>query len=834
MTKKWIFLISGMIIAASTVILTVTPLGTILAYRVAPDYPTNETQTLKIAGLKENVEIYFDDYGVPHIEAQNVEDLVRATGFMQGRYRFYQLDVLRRFASGRISELLGEQRVLSSSTVEIDMAMRGWGFYKLTKMDINTLPKLDQKILLAFSDGVNQSLKHYTPIEYKILGEKPKEWNYQDSLVVALLQAWSITQNWEQEAVRFSLALNLGDELADKIYPNDPFETSPTIPTTNRQFPLPTAIDEELKLMFPKKPNKVSSYNRSNVLESVMGDLMQMRPSASNAWAVSGSRSKSGSPIISNDMHLSHMLPSLLFLQHLKAPGIDAIGATMPGLPFIVSGHNKKIAWGATSSVADVVDLYVEKPHPTNPKLVQHDSRKCELTETKEIIRIKDKKRFRKKSFYLRRSCHGPILNDMYPNFFKKNAPMVAIRWELPNVSESLGHLYRAAKSDSLDELRTHLMQIPAPVTNIIAASKEGDIAFFATGSIPIRKNHRGTFPVPGWLGKYEWDGVATIDQMPSAKNPVTGFLANTNNQVIHPKAHRPLFHIDTAPSYRYERVVKRLDKIEKHTRQSIQDIQSDQILIRGKRVLPKILNDLKGFELNKEEQVALELLKSWDLSADKNSIGMTIFMTTYRESIINSLSNKLPKRALHTFLKQRYSTNTVDEWYDDEFHPVWDNLNTTQIENRKFAIYQSFKDALSYLKKYHGNDIKNWNWGKLHYHQPKHPFGKKSVLSFFNLKKIEHSGSLDSVWKAHFNFHDNKSPYKTVAGPVFRLAIDLANFEDAKFSTDTGQSGWPLSPHYGDIYEKWQQGKLIPMHSNWKKIRTDFSDKHMTLTSAE
>lgn len=836
MNKKLIFSLV-FLLAIGIGVMIVTPLGSILAYRYFPNYPTNESQTLKLKGLTEEVSVYFDEYGVPHIEAQNLEDLVRATGFVQARYRFFQLDILRHFATGRISELVGEQGILGSTTVEFDLAMRGWGFQEKAKVDLATLPELDRNIMLAFTDGVNQGREQFPTIEHKILGHDPAPWRVEDTLIVSLLQGWSVTHNWEQEAVRYSIALNIGLDLAEKIYGHEPADSIATINhkaqaertiSTEKKLDLPAVYSEQIREYFPTRPVAFNRTEPIKQVRSVIGDLMQMRPAASNAWVVSGARSKSGMPILSNDMHLSHMLPSLLFLQHLKSPELDISGATLPGLPFIVGGHNKHVAWGLTSAVADVVDLVIEKEDPNNPGHVLNGKRKCPLKTIQEEIKIKGAL---SKTFKLRRTCNGFVLNDAYPKFLPEDAPMTSVRWDIPDVSLSLGHLYRANKAKTVDELREHLMQITSPAQNITAADISGDIAFFSTGRIPVRRHHRGTFPIPGWIEKYEWDGAIAKEQMPYIKNPASGLIINTNNQVVNPYYHRPLFHIDAAPSFRFQRVEKRLSQLEKHTRKSIHAIQNDTKIVRGETLLPYFVKDLSMISSwSPKELEALEKLRNWDASTDIDSVGASLFMATYREAIIEAFSDKLSDRALHAFLKQRYSTNTVDKWFERLDHPVFDKLQTSEKENRQMVLVKAFRRAVGNLTKRFGEDTNQWKWGQLHYLAPSHLFGKKDILSFMNLERQPLAGSLDSVWKAHFNLGNIEDPYKVVAGPAFRMAVDLKHFDQAEFSVDTGVSGWPKSPHYGDQYKHWLKGELIPMHTNWDQIKKNYQNKKMLL----
>jgi penicillin amidase len=815
-------------------VLALTPLGTIVSYRVAPSYPENEDETLALDGLRAPVDVYFDDWGIPHVEAQDAVDLARAVGFVQGRYRFFQLDVLRRFGTGRISELIGEQKILFSTTVEFDLAMRGWGFAQRAHIDLGSIPEFDRDVILAFTDGVNQALGRYRPVEYDILGIEPEPWELSDCLMVAMVQSWSITHNWEQEAVRLSLALNLGLAMSEAIYPNEPLPGEPTIAASGGRGQLPAAIAPEITGLFPAAPDAAAAASAR--ARYALGSLAQIRPSASNAWVVASARSASGMPILSNDMHLSHTLPSLLFLQHIKTPELDAIGVTLPGLPFLVAGHNGSVAWGATSAVADVVDLVIERRDPRRPEHVESETGDCPLERRVAVVRVRDGEAFDERRFSLRRTCHGPLLNDMYPGYLPEDGPLVAIHWESPGVERSFGHLYRANRARNVDELREHLMRIPSPVQNIVAADRDGHIAFFSTGSVPIRRHHRGTFAAPGWLEKYAWAGWTPADEMPHLRDPGRGYLVNTNNKAVSPHHHRPLFQVDSAPSYRADRVVERLEVQSGHTRETVQAIQLDTKAPRAAVVLPGILDDLDELEgrgeLSTFEIAALDALRGWNHDAAAESTGALIFYATYREAIVRALDDKLSDPVMHLFLVQRYSTNAVDLWFEADDHVVWDEIGTPEREGRADVVGEAFQNAVASFRDSLGGDLAAWSWGDVHVHRPKHLFGGQSVLDFMNLRPVGLGGGLDSVWKAHFNLGNDGDPFCVVAGPAYRFAADLADLDDAQFGIDTGESGWALSPHYGDLYEKWVAGELVPAIYDWGRIRETSKAHHRLVTS--
>ncbi|MEX0799126.1 MAG: penicillin acylase family protein, partial [Bacteriovoracaceae bacterium] len=588
----------------------------------------------------------------------------------------------------------------------------------------------------------------------------------------------------------------------------------------------PEALEFLQEIFVKNNFNEKSAPNKK--LQSSLGDLMQLRPAASNAWAVGESLSSSGAPILHNDMHLTHSLPSLIFLQHLKMPGLNVSGATMPGLPFMISGYNGKVAWGVTSAVADVVDLVIEKPDPANPDSVLNQRRHCPIKTKKVVIKVKDKS---DQEFEVRSTCNGPVLNDLYPNFLPENSPILAIRLKLPNVQESFGHLYQANQAQDVFELRDALMRIPGPIQNVMAGDHQGNIGFFATGSVPKRINHRGAFPIPGWLEKYEWKGWMSKDEMPKSFNPEKDYFINANNLIHNVYKNTPFFHVEAAPSHRFDRIKEKLLGLETKDQAGLQNIQKDTFLYRASKILPHALEDLnaaKGWD--SFEQAALKRLSDWDYSSGSDSKGSAIFMSFYRKALHEALENKLDPSALYAFLKQRYSANVADLWFKRKDHPVWDNPHTPKVEERSSNLVLAFKKSVKELREKLGDDIENWRWGELHYHRPTHTFGKKNVLSFFNLPKVPMAGGLDSVWKAHFNLNDFGDPFKVAAGPVYRFSIDLANPEKAGYSTDTGASGWPLSPHYSDQHELWKKGELIPIERDMQKLKESHPDQIMDL----
>ncbi len=793
----------------------------LLGYSIAPDFPDDTAKTsLALPGLAAPATVLFDAQGVPHVEAQNLMDLARASGFVQGRARFFQMDMMRRLARGRVSEMVGEQPLAAATTVEYDKAMRGWRIEARATQSFAKLAPQERELAQAFAEGVNAAVQRWKPLEYRLLRVEPEPWRAEDSLAVGLLNVWSITHNYQQEATRLLLAMSVGVERMNAIYPSEPLAGGRTVATKGPLGELPPTVVAELDGLFPVKtaaaPTSPEALGRATV------DVLTVA-GASNAWVVSGARSKSGKPMVANDPHLSHLVPGILVQLHLKAPGLDVIGVTVPGFPWIVGGHNGQVAWGMTSSMADVVDLVIEKEDPARPGFVLHEGHDCALTAREEVVRVRDGDAFSERRLPLRETCNGPLYNDLHPELFPPGSPLVAIRWKVEDVEKSFAVMLELNQARSVEDVGRVVAKLPSMWNTWTVGDAQGRIASFPSGTVPQRPHHRGTFPVPGWVGKYEWQDFASGPQLPHALDPEDGVLAHGNNLTADPRS--PEFarlQLDSAPAFRHDRIVALAKATPQHDLASFKQMLSDTYSLRAQALVPRVLESLgDGAGLSAPAQQALALLRAWDFDARATRPEGAIFFMTYKHAVVRAIEDELPAPAVKFFLAQRYSTNTSDLWFDDADHVAWDDRRTPALETRRDVLLAAFEAAVAELTVAQGSDPAKWTWGGLHWHQPRHAFGGRSALAgMVNLPRIEVGGELDSIWKTHFDLGNEKAPFKVVAGPVLRSVVDLASPARAWWVVDTGTSGWPKSPHYGDQYDSWRAGELVPMLQDLADVR--------------
>lgn len=802
-----------------------------ISYRVFPDYPADKTETLELPGLQSPVRVHLEELGVPHIEAENETDLLRAVGFLHGRARFFQMDIVRRYARGRLCELVGEQQVAFGSTVTLDTYMRSWGFEKAAEAEVEGLEDEFKELISAYVEGINTALEQFEPVEYRLLEAKPEPWAIADSFAVGYIVAWGITHNWQHEVCRLLLALQVGHERAERIFPPEPWPGEPSLKAEGEPRALPPSVPAELEEMFPERPY-TGRRAQAQVTAAPTTMVLPEFEGASNGWVVGGERTSSGMPIVAGDPHLPHTVPSMVFQQHLRCPELEAIGMTIPGVPYVLWGHNRRVAWTITAAMADVVDLYIERADLKNPGQVLGPEGPEPIVSEEVVVRIREGSRFRERTAQIRHTPRGPLFNDMYPDLLPEGAPLVSVHMMPMGAGGTMRSLRQASVARDVHELRSALIGLASPTSTVSAADTNGEITLFATGSVPVRKHHRGTFPCPAWIDKYKWTELARPEDIPHGTGSGRSFFVNTNNLMVEPARREIIFHVDSAPSYRRDRVVEMIEATDKHTFESMAEIQGDVLVLRAKRVAPTMLEDLQrlGNKTPIEEQ-AIGLLANWDYRAEADSAACAIFFSIYREAIIGALEDEVTERSLKHLLGFRYFTNCVDLWFKDPNYPVWDDRSTVTRETRADVVCSAFARGVRWLKGEFGSDSPQaWKWGEVHTLDPEHPLGSK--VDSFNLPRWKAGGASASVWKTHFDMSVSDRPFQYLYGPVLRLIVDFADMDHAKWVVDTGSSGWPHSPHYGDQHELWKRVEFAPMVSDWEEIKKNAAGV-ITLRSA-
>ncbi|MFW9996725.1 MAG: penicillin acylase family protein, partial [Candidatus Odinarchaeota archaeon] len=477
-------------------------LGTILRFiltRMSKGRLPQIDGTLKLPGLESTVEVIRDKYGIPHIYARNEHDLFYAQGFVTAQDRFFQMELNRRTATGKLGEVFGD------IALDTDRVSRTFGFARIGQEDWDNADEDLKAIFQAYSDGVNAFLEQgKLPVEFSLLRYKPELWDPLDSAAFSRVMIWQLSHAWYGEIVRAKLVEAVGAERAAELEIHYPEKNPITLP-------------EGIEF------NKLSA---KGLIKQATGPFLD-QGKGSNTWTVSGEKSVTGKPFLCNDMHLQLMMPSLWYECHLSAGDYNVTGVTLPGIPLVMVGHNASIAWGMTLSYMDIEDLFIEKMNPENPHQYEYHGEWVNAEVIEETIAVKGRDEPHIEEILMTK--HGPVISEAIGYSKEKLADCsMALRsnkafkgWLLLN------------KTSSWNEFVEAMSCIDAPALNVSYADTAGNTGYWVSGKVPVRGKGDGSVPAPGWTGEYDWTGFIPFEEMPHALNPEKGFLVNTNHKIV-------------------------------------------------------------------------------------------------------------------------------------------------------------------------------------------------------------------------------------------------------------------------------------------------------------
>jgi penicillin amidase len=752
----------------------------------------------RAAGLKAPVEVLRDRYGIPHIFAASLEDASFALGYVHAQDRLWQMEMNRRIASGRLSEALG------AATLDTDRFLRTLGVRRAAEANLKGLDGETQRLLEAYAGGVNAFLASnpVLPVEFWLTGTRPEPWTAADSVAWAKMMAWEVGGNWRNEVLRMRLAQTVPLARIQEFVAPYPGEPPPEI------------ID--LKTLY-------GTLGREGVqLAQDLARLAQAAPGVapeglgSNNWVVSGARSVSGKPLLANDPHLGLTAPSVWYFAHLSAPGVNLIGATLPGVPAVVLGRNDRIAWGFTTTVADVQDLYIEKLDASGGYLTPDGPRPFRVVE--ETIRVKGAE---PEKLSVRVSRHGPVISDVL-RAAQELAPrghVIAFAWTaLAEDDRTLQSALKVARARDWDGFLEALRDFHAPPQNIVYADSGGDIGFIAAGRVPVRKPEndlKGQAPAPGWLAKYDWTGYVPFEELPLAFNPDGGVLYTANHKIT-PPGYPHFISADWQPPYRAERIRSLLEAIPKHAPSSFARIQGDVVSLAMREALPRLLATRPRSE---EARGALARLAKWDGAMAEGRAEPLIAWAWWRELTRMLYADELGD-AFHANWMPR-ANFVVRVLSGDASHARWcDDVRTPAPETCEELLALSLEAALADLRQRFGDDMAAWRWGAAHVARHEHrPFGRQPALARLFDIRVPSPGDTYTVNVGRMNLFDDAQPFASRHAATMRAIYDLAEPERSLFIHSGGQSGNVLSPHYDAFTEAWAKGEYIPMRTERKAL---------------
>ncbi len=746
--------------------------------------------TLSLPGLSAPVEIIRDRWGVPHIYAANDHDVFFAQGFVHAQDRLWQMELNRRLATGRLSEMLGDL------ALDTDRATRTFGFERLGRADWALLPAEDQQRIEAYCAGINAWLdspagRRSRPIEFTLLRHHPQPWRVEDVLAFSRVMDWQMSHAWYGEVIRSQLIAALGLARAAELEISDAADNPPV---------LPAGIE----------------FNTlaGGVLTAADGPFLKRRM-GSNAWAIAGSRSASGHPILCNDMHLQLTVPGIWYQVHLEAGDLRVTGVSVPGLPGVVAGHNDRIAWGITLAFTDCEDLFVEKFDPDQPRRYEFEGQWLDAEMIRETIRVKNRTAPHVEEILVTR--HGPVISDV----IGQSGQRLAVSSMALRPCPALHGWFALNRARDWDEFVEAMRPIEAPQLNIAYADVDGNIGYWVTGKVPVRARGQGTVPMPGWTGADEWVGEVPFEEMPHAFNPAAGFLVHCNNRIT-PDDYPHYLGNAWMNGFRARRLTDLLAGNDRVTTADCRAMQMDVVCLPGLefvRLLSEVFPSAQRASEAPAVAQALTLLTTWDGRLSADSIGGSLY-EVMRASLVRALFAPILGETLTT------------RWRGQGFHPVLmfahefyghdtvtllrllrdpDSWWVAQAGGREALLRRCLAEAMARLTAELGPESQGWQWGRLHRISFPHALGVQKPLDLvFNRGPLPIGGDTDTPLQTATL--PGESFANDAWAPSMRHIIDMGDLDGALTVLPVGQSGQLGSPHYDDLVDLWSRGAYHPM----------------------
>ena len=710
--------------------------------------------TIAVPGVKAAVTITRDAHGIPTIKAASDADAAFGLGYVDAQDRLFQMDLMRHYGAGRLSEWFG------AAALDADKSMRTLGLYRAAEAQYPLLSPELRAVFDAYAAGVNSYLatrRGALPPEYQVLRVVAEPWKPVDSLIWGKLMDLQLTANYRQELQRARLAQRLKPDDLAVLYP----DYNPQAPVTLG------ALD----------------------VDKVLPGLPPVLP-ASNEWVVDGKHSQSGKPILANDPHLGFATPGVWYLARIETPQETIAGVTSPGEPMIVIGHNTHIAWGFTTTGGDVEDVFVEKLDPADPTHYLTPDGSQAFTTRDEKILVKGEAPV---TVTVRSTRHGPVIAD------PGGGQVLALEstW-LQGEDRTPQALWDASHAHDWDHFREAFKNAVAPEQNVTYADVDGHIGFIAPAKVPIRAQGDGTAPVPGWTGANEWTGTVPFDGLPQGFDPPSGRFVAANNKIV-PDSFPYLITKQWELPYRAQRITELLDATPIQSPGTAAAMQADIDSTAARELLPLML---AGTPQSAAGQEAIRRLRAWDQRMSRDRVEPLLFIAWLREFNRQILADKLGPLfdgywALHPDVILNILAN----------HPDWcDNRETREVETCPQQLGAALDRAIDGLGRRYGGDMSTWRWGDAHPASFAHAiWSRLPVIAGWLGVAIPDDGSFDTIDNATMFAGAEAQPFTAVHGTSMRMIVDMADPAAARFMVAPGQSGNLFSSHYSDLLPVWR-----------------------------
>lgn len=750
----------------------------------------NYAGELALKNISNKVTVYYDNVGVPHINAENQKDAYIALGYVHAQDRLWQMELMRRIAAGRLSEIFGKD------LVRVDQFFGGLGIEEAAEKTIKNLDTSSQSYLLsqAYLDGVNQFLEEgTTPLEFYMVGVEKEKYTLKDVYNVFGYMAFSFAVAHKTDPLLTEIKEKLGETYIEEFM--GAYQKNLTINKTHQSQNIEATFSKAVSTIIDNLP--VSTFI------------------GSNAWVLAPEKTKNGKVIFANDPHIGFSQPSVWYQSHIKTPDYEIYGFNIALMPFPLLGHNRDYAYGLTMLANDDLNFYVEQENPENPLEYKTMNGYKEYEIRKKTIKVKEAI---DTVFKVKVSHHGPIMNGLIEHVIDERP--IAMQWiytKLPN--DLLEVCYGLSHSKSIEDFKQSVAKIHAPGLNVMYGDAKDNIAWFSSAKLyQLRDSISSKMYLDGASGDDEILEYLPFEENPQAINPPWKYVYSANNQ---PDSVRgKLYPGYYQPEDRASRIVTLLEQKNDFTKEDVATMLYDVTSSSVTGILEEVLKHVDVSNLPVSSRKALTVLENWDGRYLKSSIGPTIYnrflyeilKAIYKDELGDSfklfINSQLQDQVLPNQIKNRYSI-----W--------WDNIHTSDnVESRAEIIQTAFENTITFLQNQLGENIDNWFWKRVISVEHEHAIGKAGGLlrSIFNVGPFETVGGNEVINNQIFDL-DSTGFYNVKAGASSRRVIDFSDVENSLAIIPTGQSGNLFSTYYKDQASKFLGGEFVKMKLNSQEI---------------
>jgi penicillin amidase len=740
---------------------------------------------ISLVGPTADVEVLYDDYGIPHIYAQHETDAYFALGYVHAQDRLFQMEMLRRAAAGRLSEILGPD------LVKIDKLFRTLRLNEFAETQASTFFSADtaafQKSALAYQKGINTFIKEgKTPLEFTIIGIPKTEFTPKDMYLAIGLMSFGFAEGLRVDPVLQQIQSQWGDEYLKDLAINSP-DNAVRIPSykgdIKTQAELISTINEALETL---------------PIPQLVG---------SNGWAISGSKTKSGKPILSNDTHIGYGQPAVWYEAYLEYPGFHFYGHHLAGIPFGLLGQNNFCGWGITMFENDDTDFYVETTDDQHANQVKRGDQWEAVKVIQETIKVKGEPDIQ---FEVKTTSHGPIVNGIVQNVTEGGNP-IALDWQLLHGDNlALQAMYKLNHAATFAEANTAISQISSPGLNMMYADVAGNIAWWAAAKLPIRKNPNSKFFYDAASGTDDYTGHYAFTQNPQSVNPSNGFVYSANNQ---PDTVGGIYY----PGYYYPRdragrIAKLLSEAKTWTIEASQQVILDVTSTEAVKIAQEMSTVLQSRATPSIDPL-ISILSQWDGRMQANDIAPSVYYNMLSQIIFLTMKDEIGDDALHSIASVSLMKNSYVSLLSNDSSVWWDDVRTKDTKESRLDIFtKAAENSLALLTKTSGADPSGWTWDKIHTLKHKHPLGAVAVLDgFFSVGPLVVPGGNEVVNNLHFDL-DTTGYFPVNGGPALRKTTDFSDLSQGETASPSGQSGNVMSEFYDDQADMFATGKFRKM----------------------